>query len=157
MKKLLISTLIATLCTGICVAATYTIKSSGGTTTVKSSGSTQKQTTQTTNVYNNYSSTQYVNNNTVNNSSAEIIDIVMDFSGSMSDVVSVAKATMSSVVSQIPTSTKVGFRVFGQGDFVEQPKMGTVKKVEKTTNEKGTTVYKLNTGKHQSSGILGGG
>ena len=155
MKKYIIATAVTILCASVCIAATYTIKTNGGVTTVRpASPSTTK--TQTTN-YNTYSSGQYVSNNTVNSSYAGIIDIVMDFSGSMSDVVNVAKATMSSVVSQIPPSTQVGFRVFGQGDFVEQPKMGKVKTVEKTTNSEGKTVYKLNIGKHQSSGFFGGG
>ena len=154
MKKFIITTAVTMLCASVCIAATYTIKSNGKVTTVKpSSASTSK--TQTMN-YNTYNSGQYVSNNTVNSSYAEVIDIVMDFSGSMSDVVNVAKATMSSVVSQIPPSTQVGLRVFGQGDFVAQPKMGTVKKVEKTTNNEGKTVYKLNIGKHQSSGFFGG-
>ena len=155
MKKYIIATAVTILCASVCIAATYTIKTKGGVTTIKPPASSTSVKTQTTN-YNTYSSGQYVSSNTVNSSYAEVIDIVMDFSGSMSDVVNVAKATMSSVVAQIPPSTQVGFRVFGQGDFVEQPKLGEVKKVEKTTNSKGKTVYKLNIGKHKSSGFFGG-
>ena len=150
MKKILLTTAITIMCTSVCIAATYKIKSNGTVT----SGSTNTQ--QTTNLYNNYSSGQYVNNNTVNAQPASIIDIVMDFSGSMSSTVQVAKSTMSSVVAQIPSSTQIGFRVFGQGDFVQAPKMADIKTVEKTTNESGKTVYKMKT-KYKSSGMFNSG
>lgn len=147
MKKIIITMILIALCTSVGIAATYTIKSGGTIVRPK---------TQTTNVYNNYSSGQYVANNTVNAQPAGIIDIVMDFSGSMSDTVQIAKATMSSVVAQIPSSTQIGFRVFGQGDFVQAPKMADVKSVSKTTNEAGKTVYKLKT-KYKPTSAFGGG
>ncbi len=150
MKKFLILTAITVLCAGVCAAATYKIKNNG--TVVKPSG-----TTQSTNYYNNYSAGQYVANNTVNSQPASVIDIVMDFSGSMSGVVDIARRTMSSVVAQIPSSTSIGFRVFGQGDFVQTAKIGKVQSVNKTKNNAGGSVYKLSTGKHQSNGIFGNG
>ena len=150
MKKIVLAIVTLILCTGISIAATYKIKSNG---TVSSpSGNTN----QTTNLYNNYSSGQYVSNNTVNAQPAGIIDIVMDFSGSMSSTVQVAKATMTSVVSQIPSSTQIGFRVFGQGDFVQMPKMADVNSVVKTTNDSGKTVYKMKT-KYKSTGMFSSG
>ena len=139
MKKIILTTIITIMGAGVCLAATYKIKSGG---TVVSPSST---TTQTTNVYNNYNAGQYVSNNTVNVQPAGIIDIVMDFFVCMSSTVQVAKATMSSVVSQIPSSTRIGFRVFGQGDFVQPAKMADIKSVSKTTNDSGKTVYKLKT------------
>ena len=149
MKKIIITLTIAVIFAGACIGATYTIKnSSSGTTTIK--GPTQKTTTTTTNLYNNYNHSQYVQNNTVNSSYAGIIDIVMDFSGSMSGVVNVAKQTMSSIVAQIPPSTQLGLRVFGQEGGATN-KVTTVKNVQKTTTADGKTVYKMQTGKHVSS------
>ena len=152
MKKILLTSSIVLMCAGVCLAATYKIQNNGKISSPASSQNTQT----TTNLYNNYNSGQYVNNNTVNSQPAGVIDIVMDFSGSMSSTVQVAKSTMASVVSQIPSSTKIGFRVFGQGDFVQQPKMADVNSVSKTTNDSGKTVYKLKT-KYKPTNVFGGG
>ena len=145
MKKILISTAITVMCAGVCVAATYKIKSTNSGTVVKS----PTQTTTTQNYYNNYNASPYVNNNTVNSSYAGIVEIVMDFSGSMSDAVAVAKSTMSSVVSQISPSIQVGFRVFGQGG--SSPNIAQVQNVKKTQTSEGKTVYKLQTGSHKET------
>ena len=150
MKKIILAVFILVIFAGAGIAATYKIKNGG---TVVSPAN---KTTRTTNMYNNYSSGQYVANNTVNAQPAGIIDIVMDFSGSMSSTVQVAKATMASVVSQIPASTQIGFRVFGQGDFVQPAKMADVNSVSKTTNDSGKTVYKLKT-KYKPTISSGGG
>ena len=150
MKRIILTAIILIMFAGVGICATYKIKN-GGTVV-----SPTNKTTQTTNMYNNYSSGQYVSNNTVNAQPAGIIDIVMDFSGSMSSTVQVAKATMASVVSQIPPSTQIGLRVFGQGDFVQAPKMADVKTVSKNTNDSGKTVYKLKT-KYKPSISTGGG
>lgn len=151
MKKILISLAVTVFCAGVCIGATYTIKNSAsGSTTIKGP-STTTTTTTTTNLYNNYSSSQYVQNNTVNSSYAGIIDIVMDFSGSMSSVVHVASQTMASVVAQIPSDIQLGLRVFGQGNLKKGANLATVKSVQKTTNSEGKTVYKLQTGKHEST------
>ena len=152
MKKILISTFVTTLCAGVCLAATYTIKSTSSGTTIKSNTPAKS-----TNIYNNYSAGQYVANNTVNSSYAGVVDIVMDFSGSMSGAVQVAKNTMSSVVAQIPSSIQVGFRVFGQGDATPVIELAKVKGVQKSTSSSGKTVYKLQTGQHQSSSWGGTG
>ena len=146
MKRFLLVTILITLCAGVCAGATYTIKSTSSGTTIKN-GST----TQSTNLYNNYSSSQYVSTNAVNSSYAGIVDIVMDFSGSMSSAVTVAKNTMSSVVAQISPSIKVGLRVFGQGESTAVKQVAKVKGVVKSTNSSGKTVYKLQTGSHQST------
>lgn len=147
MKKIIITLLMIAIFTGVCIGATYTIKNSNnGSTTIK--GPTQ---TTTTNLYNNYNHSQYVQNNTVNSSYAGIIDIVMDFSGSMSGVVNVAKQTMASIVAQIPSNTQLGLRVFGQEGGSNSGKIATVKTVQKNTTEDGKTVYNLKTGKHTSS------
>ncbi len=146
MKKIVILITVMIIFAGVCFAATYSIKkNSSGTTTVKS-----PTTTTTTNMYNTYNASPYVQNNTVNSSYAGIIDIVMDFSGSMSGVVDVAKRTMANVVLQIPTNTQLGLRVFGQGGS-KTKELAKVQNVQKTTNNEGKTVYKLKTGKHTSS------
>lgn len=139
MKRFFITTAITLMCAGVCIAATYTIKPSAN------------KTTTTTNYYNNYTPSQYVTNNTVNNSNSSVVELVMDFSGSMYDAVEVAKNTMASVVSQIPPNIQVGFRVFGQGRTAPKNKIGKVQTVTKAVNEKGKTVYKLQTGQHQSN------
>jgi len=139
MKKIILICLILIVCTGVGIAATYK---------VKSNGSVSGQTTQTRNLYNNYGANQYVQNNTVNSQPASIIELVMDYSGSMAGVINVAQNTMVNVVAQIPSSTKVGFRVFGQG--ANSVKMGEVKNVRKTTNSAGQTIYKLETGQHET-------
>ena len=151
MKKIIFLILTAVLFTGVCIAATYTIKTNtSGQTTIKSPSKTQTTTT-TTNYYNNYNASQYVQNNTVNSSYAGIIDIVMDFSGSMSDVVHVANNTMANVVAQISPSTQLGLRVFGQGNDINTKTLAKVQKVQKTTNNEGKTVYKMQIGRHTSS------
>lgn len=77
--------------------------------------SPQKATQQ--NYYNVYDSKSYVENKTVNNGEQSYaIDIVMDYSGSMSGWIDEAKRTMTYVVSQIPENIKIGFRVFGQSN-----------------------------------------
>ena len=149
MKKLATLIAIIALCTGVCIAATYTLKTnSSGQTTVKSPNNT---TTTIQNYYNNYGASQYVQNNTVNSSYAGIIDIVMDFSGSMSGVVQVANNTMANVVAQISPSIQLGLRVFGQGNDINTKTLAKVQKVQKTTNNEGKTVYKMQIGKHVSN------
>ena len=146
MKRIIILTAVMVIFAGVCFSATYSIKkNSSGSTTIK----TPTQTT-TTNIYNNYSAGQYVQNNTVNSTYAGIIDIVMDFSGSMSGVVDVANRTMANVVAQIPTNTQIGLRVFGQGGS-NSKELAKVQNVQKSTNNEGKTVYKLQIGKHTSN------
>lgn len=103
--KIRLLILILLLATSV-YAATYKVTPGG---TVKSpAGVTTK------NYYNNYSSQNYVQNQTVRGGNIDNIEIVMDFSGSMSAWVREAKSAMSKIAAQIPQSTKVGFRVFGQ-------------------------------------------
>lgn len=93
--------------------AKYTVNTSGtvrnqsGTTITSPSNSVNQ------NYYNVYSAQNYVNNNQVNSNPVGIIEFVMDYSGSMSNWVEVAKHSMSAIVAQLNPDTKVGFRVFG--------------------------------------------
>lgn len=143
MRKIIFVFLFVLVFAGVTFAATYKIKTNSSGTIINNSVSKP--------YYNNYMAPQYVQNNIVNNTPATIVEIVMDFSGSMAGVVQVASNTMSSVVSQIPSSTYLGLRVFGQGSTNGTGLLAEVKSVEATVNEKGKSVFKLQTGKHSNS------
>lgn len=82
------------------------------------------------NYYNNYMAPAYVANNQVNVNQVGIVEIVMDFSGSMSNWIGVAKQSMASIVNQIPSSTKLGFRVFGHNSYGNNPNVPMVQEVK---------------------------
>ena len=91
------------------------------------------------NYYNNYQAQNYIDNNQVNNIPVEIVEFVMDYSGSMANWVEVAKRSMSSIVAQLPSTTRVGFRVFGHDNNGNNPantnSVGEVKKIVKKGNK----------------------
>ena len=91
------------------------------------------------NYYNNYTATNYVNNNVVNKTQVGVVEIVMDYSGSMSNWITAAKRSMSAIVAQIPTATKIGFRVFGHDSNGSNPTsihtLQDVKKIVKNGNK----------------------
>lgn len=129
MKKriiLLLSLLIATAA----FAATYKVNTSG---VVTSSGKTVSAPANSTtqNYYNNYNAQNYVVSNMVNTEPVGIIEIVMDYSGSMANWIGVAKMSMSSIVSQIAPTTQLGFRVFGHDSYGNNPKGGVVQEVKR--------------------------
>lgn len=104
MKKALTLFLVSTfICTTV-YAKTYKI----------SPKSTSTQPLQTTN-YNVYTPTTY-NNQQIQSGveSGGIIEFVIDYSGSMSNVIANAKYTVQRLYPNIPAGTKVGLRVFGQ-------------------------------------------
>lgn len=152
MKKLSILAL-AVILTSACAAfaATYKVNTSG---TVKSPtgqimaapGNTINQ-----NYYNNYQAQTYVANNQVNATQVGTIEIVMDYSGSMSNWIGVAKRSMAAIISQIPPTTRVGFRVFGYDyDGNNPPLTNTVQQVKKIV-KKGNGRFSVVT----TSGALG--
>lgn len=152
MKKLSLLAL-AILLTSSCVAfaATYKVNSSG---VVKSSsgqvmaapGNTTNQ-----NYYNNFQASSYVASNQVNANQVDTIEIVMDYSGSMSNWIGVAKRSMASIIAQIPPTTRVGFRVFGYDyDGNNPPMTNTVQQVKKIV-KKGNGKFSVVT----TSGALG--
>ena len=108
------------LTTGVVFAAKYTINSSG---VVKTGGQvlTSPSNTVNQNYFNTYQAQEYVNSGQVNASPVGIVEIVMDFSGSMSNWIGVAKRSMTSIVSQIPSETQLGFRVFGHDSNGNNP------------------------------------
>lgn len=135
MKKVLLIILCVLVLTPCCVwAAKYKVNTSG---TVKNvqTGKVVKPQTQSTNYYNNYNATNYANSNQVNAVSVGTIDIVMDYSGSMSNWIGVAKSAMQSIVYQIPDSTKIGFRVFGQDYRGLNPYKATVANVKSVVKQ----------------------
>ncbi len=128
-----------TLTTGIAFAAKYTINTSG---TVKNQAGqtiTSPANSVNQNFYNVYTPANYINNNVVNQAQVGTIEIVMDFSGSMSNWITAAKRSMASIVAQIPSSTKVGFRVFGHDSNGTNPTsihtLQDVKKIVKNGNK----------------------
>ena len=123
---------------GSAFAAKYKVNTSG---TVKTQSGTiisPKANTVNQNYYNNYQASTYIANNQVNSSNVDIVEIVMDFSGSMSNWIGVAKRSMSAIVAQIPSTVKVGFRVFGHDNYGNNPnKNSTLRQIKKIVKKNG--------------------
>lgn len=64
--------------------------------------------------YQVYTPAPYTQNQVVQQTNSDIIEIVIDYSGSMRRWIDVAKNTMQNILPQIPKDTQVGLRVFGQ-------------------------------------------
>lgn len=140
MKKYILVALICSIITGSCVyGAKYKVNTTG---TVKnSSGKVMTSPANTTNqnYYNNYYAQSYVAQNQVNAVQSGTVEIVMDYSGSMANWIEAAKRSMASIVSQIPSGVKLGFRVFGHDNYGKNPNSNStvqeVKKVVKKGNK----------------------
>ena len=138
-KILLTSFLVLSLTVSGVFAAKYTVNKSG--TVSNSSGQviTSPANSVNQNYYSNYNMQNYVANNQVNQTSVDTIEIVMDFSGSMSNWITAAKRSMSAIIAQIPSSVKVGFRVFGHDSNGSNPTsihtLQDVKKIVKNGNK----------------------
>lgn len=149
MKKLAITLFIISLLSSCCVfAAKYSVSTSGvvrsGRQTVSAPANAINQ---NYNYYNNFSAQNYVSSNQVNAGQVGIVEIVMDYSGSMSNWIGVAKRSMSAIVSQIPPSTQLGFRVFGHDNYGSNPNTSIiqeVKQIVKKDNGKFKVVTKAN-------------
>lgn len=151
MKKTLIAFLSLTIISGCAFAAKYKVNTGGK--VVAPNGNVQQNSTiilPQNNIYNNYYSQNYVSNRQVLANPAGTIDIVMDYSGSMSYWIEAAKNSMAAIIAQLPASTKVGFRVFGHdgGNNPYSPILNKVKSVSKNKNGK----YKVKT---QTASYLG--
>ena len=138
-KKLIYIIFCVLFTTSVVFAAKYTVNTSG---TVKNyTGQTITSPANVTNqnYYNNYYAQNYVNNNVVNQTQVGTIEIVMDFSGSMSNWITIAKRSMAAIIAQIPSTTKVGFRVFGHDSNGNNPTsihtLQDVKKIVKNGNK----------------------
>ena len=145
MKKKILASILILMGVMSAYSATYKVNSAGKISSPTGQVQQSAKTSTVKSPYNNYNAGSYVSSNTVNKVSVGAIEIVMDFSGSMTDWVMVAKQTMGGIVSQIPQNTLVGFRVFGHGgDITNEPQLAQISGVTKTTKN-GKTTYKLNT------------
>ena len=114
MKKITaLSLTLLTIATLTCFAAKYKVNTSGTVKTQSGQVVSSPANSVNQNYYNNYQIDSYVQNNQVNDVPVATIEIVMDYSGSMSNWINVAKRSMSAIVSQISSDIKLGFRVFG--------------------------------------------
>lgn len=131
MKRIIILSLliIATCCSAF--GAKYSVNTSGVVKSNQKKVITSPANVTNQNYYNNYSASGYIATNTVNNDNTEIIELVMDYSGSMSNWIVVAKRSMAAIVSQISPQYKIGFRVFGHDEYGNNPKPSTVQDIKK--------------------------
>lgn len=141
MKKILLSIILSVVLISCAMAAKYTINTSG---TVKTQGKIVSPSV-IKNPYSVYSAGQYVNSVASQTSSIAVVDIVMDYSGSMANCIEEAKRAMASIVSKISSETNLGFRVFGHDFNGMNPNnsatLAKVKQIVKTKNGK----YKVQT------------
>jgi len=145
----------AILTTSAVYAAKYKVNTSGVVKTQSGQIISQPSNTVNQNYYNNYSAESYVSNNQVNAVQTGIVNIVMDYSGSMYNWINVAKRSMSMIISQIPASTQIGFRVFGHDRNGTNPtSLNTVKQVKKVVKQNGK--YKVVTGTDKCLGTTSG-
>lgn len=134
MKKYILLSIICTfLLSGVAFGAKYKVNTSGAVKNQQGNTITQPKTQ--SNPYNLYTPTSY--NAKAQTSQIQYIDLVMDYSGSMSRWIEQAKRTMSSIIAQIPSTTKVGLRVFGQDNsgLNTAPQMGTVTGTKKVNGK----------------------
>lgn len=139
MKKIILLTIVLVVLTiGTVFAAKYQVNSSG---TVKTQSGTiisPISNSVNQNFYNNYQASSYIASNQVKAANIGIIEIVMDYSGSMANWIEVAKRSMSAIVAQIPPSTKVGFRVFGHSNYGKNTSNNdTHREIEKIVKKSG--------------------
>ena len=148
MKKV-VCILFLLILSGSVFGAKYTINTSG---TVKTQN---KTTVKTQNPYTVYRSNNYVNSNIAKTSSIGIVDIVMDYSGSMSNCIIAAKKAMYDIVSQISPDVHLGFRVFGHNQNGSNPNTpATLAKVKQVIKQGGGK-YKIQTKPNPVGNITG--
>lgn len=141
MNKKILSLIIAgmVLTAGTALGAKYTINKSGTVKTQTGQIITSPANSVNQNYYNNYQMQNYVANNQVNQNPVNTVEIVMDFSGSMSNWIVAAKKSMAAILAQIPSTTQVGFRVFGHDSDGNNPTsihtLQDVKKIVKNGNK----------------------
>ena len=136
-------------------AAKYKVNTSGKVTSP--SGTHQNSSVLSTQpeFYQNYTSQNYIETKQILAKKIGTIDIVMDYSGSMSYWINEAKKSMSAIVSQLPSGTSVGFRVFGHngGYNPYSPIIARVKSITKTSGGS----YKVNASTPSYLGNTSGG
>lgn len=139
-KKFLTCLLLGVCLTSTVVfAAKYKVNTTGTVKTQSGQVITSPANSVNQNYYNNYTAANYVNNNIVNQNQVGVVEIVMDYSGSMSNWITAAKRSMAAIVAQIPSTTKIGFRVFGHDSNGSNPTsihtLQDVKKIVKNGNK----------------------
>ena len=143
----------ALVCSSV-YAAKYSVNTSG---TVKTNGKVVSPTVVKTTVpnYNVYNASQYVATNQVNAmTGVNNIELVMDYSGSMYNWIGEAKNAMAAIIAQIPSTTNVGFRVFGHDyNGINPSKTGIVGIVNKIVKKNGK--YVVQTTKSPVGNICG--
>ena len=139
MKKLPIMLCLLLLSSCCAFGAKYTVNTSGVVKTPDRTIQASPGYSVNQNYFNNYDTSSYINQNIVNEGDSPVVEIVMDYSGSMANWITVAKRSMSAIVAQIPSSTKLGFRVFGHDNYGNNPSFGAkvqeVKKIIKKGNK----------------------
>lgn len=155
MRRLFIILTILAVCSISVYAATYKINTKGVVTNPQGKVQTNSSSLQSqpANPYNTYTAPAYVDNKIVLSNQVGVIDIVMDYSGSMSYWINAAKSTMGNIVYQIPQSTKIGFRAFGQNSG-NNPYYGIVEKAKKVVKDKNGN-YKAIVGGSTKQSYLG--
>ena len=138
MKNFILSVFVMLVFSLTAIAAKYKVNTGGNVTAPNGSIQQNSVLNNHSNVYNNYYAPQYVNSQKVLAAQVGTIDIVMDYSGSMLYWIREAQRTMSQIVSQLPASTNIGFRVFGQngGNNPYKRNLAKVKEVIKTASGK---------------------
>lgn len=152
MKKILVLLIVIFISSGCVFAAKYKVNTKG---VVKSNGKVVSPKIPAKNPYNVYNSQNYVSSNTVNQTQVQTIELVMDYSGSMSNWITQAKRAMSQIIAQIPSSTSVGFRVFGHDNLGLNPNNNnTLAQVKKIVKKNGK--YQVWTGQDACIGSTSG-
>lgn len=143
MKRIILAFLITAFFSAAAFAAKYKVNTSGRVTSPEGKVQQNSVLNNQTNLYKNYYAPQYVNSQKVLSGPVGTIDIVMDYSGSMLYWIQEAQRTMSQIIAQLPASTSIGFRVFGQngGNNPYTPNLAKVKEIVKTAGGK----YKVTT------------
>ena len=144
-KRMVCLALTVAMATSCCAfAAKYKVNTSGVIKSQSGKVITSPAHTVNQNYYNNFQAPTYINSNQVNATQVGTIEIVMDYSGSMSNWIGVAKRSMAAIVAQIPSTTKLGFRVFGYDADGNNPVIDNtvqqVKKIVKKSNGKFSVV-----------------
>lgn len=139
MKKILTTLLMLSICSaGAFAAVKYKVNTGGKVTSPTGSVQTNSSIVRQQNLFNNYYAPNYVSQKIAITQPIGTIDIVMDYSGSMTYWIDAAKSSMSAIVSQLPAATKVGFRVFGHdsGNNPYSPIVNMVKSIKKNKDGK---------------------
>lgn len=146
MNKFYLVLIVLISCSLTAIAASYKVNTSGKVVTPSGQVQTNTQVVTPQNLYTNFNSQTYVQTQQVLSSAGGTIDIVMDYSGSMANWINAAKRTMTMIVNQLPQSTQIGFRVFGNNVGGLNPYVATAQSIAKYANGK----YKVSTKNHDS-------